>query len=43
MNADVKALINAWLNLLADFLRFFKNEDLDKIADKIDEKFPVEA
>ena len=43
MNADVKALINAWLSLLADFLRFFKNEELNEIADKIDEKFPVEA
>lgn len=43
MNADVKALINSWLSLLADFLRFFKDEKLDEIADKIDEKFPVEA
>ncbi len=43
MNADVKALINAWLSVLADFLRFFNNEDLNEIADKIDEKLAEDA
>ena len=41
MPADVKSLINAWLGVLAQFLRFFNEEKLNELADKIDEKFPV--
>lgn len=43
MNADVKALINAWLDLLTDFLRFFNNEKLNEIADQIDAKLAEDA
>lgn len=43
MNAEIKSLINAWFSLLADFLRFFKNEELDKIADEIDAKLAEDA
>ena len=36
MNAEIKSMIKSWLSLLADFLRFFKWEPYDKIADELD-------
>ena len=38
MTAEIKALINAWLDVLASFLRFFGVEELDELATKIEEK-----
>ena len=35
---DVRAMVHAWFNLLADFLDFFKNEELDKLAATIREQ-----
>ena len=32
---DTRAIVYAWFDLLADFLRFFANEELNKIADAI--------
>ena len=43
MNADVKALIAAWLDVLTDLLRFFNVEALNEIADKIDAKLAEDA
>ncbi len=43
MSADIKALIAAWLDLFADFLRFFGNEELNKIADGIEAKLAEDA
>ena len=43
MNADVKAMVYAWLDLLVDFLRFFKWEPYDKIADEIEDFISKDA
>ena len=43
MPAEVKELINAWLGVLADFLRFFGNEELNKIADQLEAKLAEDA
>ena len=43
MPAEVKDLINAWLSVLVDFLRFFKNEDLNKFADQLEAKLTEDA
>ena len=42
MPAEVKDLINAWLSVLVDFLRFFDDENVNKIADAIEAKLPKE-
>lgn len=35
---DIKAMVHAWFSLLADFLRFFGNEELNKLADAMEEQ-----
>ncbi len=43
MPTEVKDLIKAWLGVLVDFLRFFDNEDLNKIADELEAKLAEDA
>ncbi len=43
MTEEIKALINGWLSVLVDFLRFFDNEELNKFADQLEAKLAEDA